>query len=269
MKTKRNGWFGLAVSEDGSEATINIYDVIGWDVSARSFQQELSAIGGVDTIHLHINSPGGDVIDGNAIYNALVAHPAKVIATIDGWAASMGSIIAMAADEIRMPANTWMMIHNPWSMAAGEKEDLRRMADVLESMESHAVRAYMRHTDKSEDEIRAMMDAETWMDGEQAVEMGFADVLLDEVQIAASVTEDHKLNAPAAALAWVGMEAEQDDGEANENENTEGEDDVSQESNEGETGGEVAAEGDAPASDVGEPAPEAPEDALAGASRRA
>jgi hypothetical protein len=119
----------------------------------------------------------------------------------------MASIIAMAADEIRMPSNTWLMIHNPWSMTMGDKEELRKMADILEKMEGHAIQAYRLHSKLKENEIANLMNAETWMDGKEAVEKGFAEVLLDEVQIAASVNNTSKLKAPAAAMAWVKADA--------------------------------------------------------------
>lgn len=197
----------MVKNEASKSAVISIYNEIGfWGINAKDFRDQLKSLGELSNIELRINSPGGDVIDGFAIYNMLMQHSARIVAVIDGWAASMASIIAMAADEIHMPSNTWLMIHNPWSMTMGDKEELRKMADILEKMEGHAVQAYKLHSKLGEEEIAALMNAETWMDGKEAVEKGFAEVLLDEVQIAASVHNSKKLKAPAAAMAWVKAE---------------------------------------------------------------
>lgn len=200
-------WFSMMKNADGSGAVINIYDEIGfWGVTAKDFRRQLQELGDINSIELRINSPGGDVIDGFAIYNMLMEHKAKITAKIEGWAASMASIIAMAADEIHMPSNTWMMIHNPWSLAMGDKEELRKMADILEKMEGHAVKAYQQHSKLSEKEITDLMNAETWMDGTEAVAKGFAEVVTDELQIAANVNNMKKLKAPSAAMVWVKAE---------------------------------------------------------------
>ena len=190
--------------EKTNSAEIIVDGVIGdWGLTARDFRDGLKEIGDVENIEMVINSPGGSVIDGFAMYDMIKNHPAKVKARIQGWAASMGSILAMAADEIEMPSNTWMMIHLPWTQAIGEASDLRRMAGVLDSMENHALVAYQIHSRLPESEIREMLHAETWMDGTEAVAKGFAEVLTDELEIAASVTGKTKLNAPAEAMAWV------------------------------------------------------------------
>ena len=198
---KNKTWFSMAAEK--GKATISIYDEIGgWGVSAKGFRESLAEMGDISEIELRLNSPGGSVIDGFAIYNMLREHPAKVVAKIDGWAASMASIIAMAADVIEMPSNTWMMIHNPWTVAVGEADDLKRMAEILEKMENHALVAYQMHSTLAESEIKQLMNDETWMDGADAVEKGFADVLTDELEIAASVTGKKELNAPEAAMVW-------------------------------------------------------------------
>lgn len=197
-------WFSMLKNEGERKAVISIYDEIGgWGVTANMFRDALKSLGEIGDIELRINSPGGSVIDGFAIFNMLREHPARVVAKIDGWAASMASIIAMAADEIHMPSNTWMMIHNPWTGTMGDKEELRKMADILEKMEGHAVQAYQLHSKLSDKEIADLMNAETWMDGKEAVEKGFAEVLLDELEIAASVNNSKMLKAPQAAMAWV------------------------------------------------------------------
>ncbi|MCK5219101.1 Clp protease ClpP, partial [bacterium] len=116
---------------------ILIYDQIGEDwfgdgVQAKKFAEELRDLGDIETIELRINSPGGSVWDGNAIYNTLRGHKATVNVTIDGLAASIASVIAMSGDTITMPENALMMIHNPATIAFGEAEEMRKAANMLD-----------------------------------------------------------------------------------------------------------------------------------------
>lgn len=178
-------WYEIK-AKGPSLAEVYIYDEIGaFGVSAKSFADDLKAYPNARQIQLRINSPGGSVFDGNAIYNQLKQHPAKITAHIDGLAASMASVIAMAADHIVMPENALMMIHNPWTMAVGDAEQLRKDADVLDKVKTTLIGAYGRSS-MSEEEITAIMDAETWLTAEQALEMGFADEIQEEMQMAAS-----------------------------------------------------------------------------------
>jgi ATP-dependent protease ClpP protease subunit len=128
----------------------------------------------VDEIVLYINSPGGYVTDGNAMYNVLVEHDALVLAQVEGVAASMASVIAMAADEIRIAENAFFMIHNPFAMAIGDSREMKNRADLLDKMKANAIKAYRRHMKKTDEEISALMDDETWVDAEMALEMGMA-----------------------------------------------------------------------------------------------
>jgi len=205
MKNKK--WYTMSASEDGKTAEILIYDEIGYfGVTAKDFRAELKDLGAVEDINLRMNSPGGSVIDGFAIYNTLKNHPAKITSHIDGWAASMASIIAMAGDEVVMPSNTWMVIHNPWTVALGDADDLRKSANILDAMKSDAINAYQSHAkDLSSDDISAHMDEERWMNGADAVALGYADTLADELEIAASISvaSDRFKNAPAEAMTWV------------------------------------------------------------------
>ena len=183
---KNKTWFEIKAL--GSSAEISIYDEIGgWGVSAKDFMLSLKEIGAVTDITLRLNSPGGSVFDGMAIYNQLAAHKAEVTVYIDGLAASMASVIAMAGDLIVMPENAMMMIHNPWTLTAGDAEELRNNADLLDKIKSNMLGAYSKRTGKSEDEISALMDAETWFTGKEAVEQGFADESLQPLDVAASV----------------------------------------------------------------------------------
>jgi ATP-dependent Clp protease protease subunit len=165
----------------GDVAEILIYDVIGEDfwsgggVTAKGFTEQLKALGDVKTINLKINSPGGDVFDGVAIYNNLVQHSAKVNVFIDGLAASIASVIAMAGDNITIAENGMMMIHNPWTLAMGDANDLRQSADVLDKIKATMLTTYSKRAGVTEAEASVIMDAETWYTGQEAVDAGFAD----------------------------------------------------------------------------------------------
>lgn len=156
---------------------IMLYGVIGdwWDdLDAMSVVPRILA-SDADEILLRINSPGGFVTEGLAIFNTLKQHSARVIAQVDGLAASMASYIAMAADEIIMPENALMMIHNPHGVAIGESADMRKEADILDLMRDAMARTYSERAGIPVPEILNIMEAETWFDGVQAVESGFAD----------------------------------------------------------------------------------------------
>lgn len=187
----QKNWYSIKAMARPGAAEIFIYDEIGyWGITAADFARDLKALGDISQIDLHINSPGGNVFDGTAIYNLLANHSAAVTVYIDGLAASMASVIAMVGDVIHMPANALMMIHNPWSFAGGEAEDLRKMADVLDKIKASLMTTYMKRTGKSEEEISQLMDEETWLTGAEAVEHGFADELGAEMDMAASMNFD-------------------------------------------------------------------------------
>src|SRR5690554_176290 len=177
-------WYQIN-AKAGSPAEIFIYDEIGaFGISAKQFADDLKPHANARQLTLRINSPGGSVFDGNAIYNQLKQHPAKITAHIDGIAASMASVIAMAADKIIMPENALMMIHNPWTISAGDSDQLRKDAELLDKVKTTLVGAYGRSA-MTDDEIVAIMDAETWLTAAEAVEMGFADEIQDAVPMAA------------------------------------------------------------------------------------
>lgn len=170
-----------AAAEDDN--SISIYDVIGEDfwtgegVTVKRIDAALRKIGNRDVV-VNINSPGGDVFEGIAIYNRLREHPAKVQVKVMGLAASAASIIAMAGDEIQIGEASFLMIHNAWVMAIGNQFDLREVADFLEPFDDALRDVYVQRTGADADEIAAMMKAETWITGKKAVETGFADTLL-------------------------------------------------------------------------------------------
>lgn len=180
-------WYTMRASTKGS-VVISIYDEIGnWGISAKQFAEELQGYSNINSIELRIHSPGGDVFEGMAIYNLLAQHPAHIDGYIDGLAASMGSVIAMACDVLHIPENAMMMIHKPWGIQGGDAEDMRRYADLLDKVEESLISAYMKKSGKSEEEIKDLLTDETWFTGQEAVEAGFADQLIAPLQAAAQL----------------------------------------------------------------------------------
>jgi len=186
---KPKSWYSMKAMGGGAAEVLIYEEIGGWGISAKEFSQDLKDLGTVNEITLRINSPGGSVFDGNAIFNQLKQHKARVTAHIDGLAASMASVIAMAADHIVMPENALMMIHNPWTVSIGNAEELRKDADLLDTIKRTLLTAYGRSA-MTDEEIGSMMDAETWLTGADAVEMGFADELEEEVAMAACAKFD-------------------------------------------------------------------------------
>ncbi len=202
-------WFEMK-STAPKEAEIMIYDQIGKDywgdnssVEAKKFIADLKGLGELDTLNIRINSPGGSVVEGNAIYNALKSHTANKVVTIDSLAASMASVIAMVGDTVNMPKNAMMMIHNPQSSAYGDANDMRQRADILDKFKVGSVSAYVQKTGKSEDEISTLMDDTTWMTADEALALGFCDAVIDPVDISASFDLSKFENVPEAFVAMI------------------------------------------------------------------
>ena len=188
-------WFTITNAADAPAAEISIHDEIGaWGVSAKDFLAQLRSIAAATPIHLSLHSPGGEVFDGLAIYHALKAR-GNVTVRIEGLAASMASVIAMAGTRIEMPRNAFLMIHNPSGFAMGDAADMRQLADLLDKIKSSLVAAYRDRTKKTDEDIMDMMDAETWLTGEEAVEHGFADATTDEVALSASAFKTARITA--------------------------------------------------------------------------
>lgn len=198
-----------ACEETGDrETTIHIYDEIGaFGSGSKEFLADLARLKG-QHIHLRINSPGGSVIEGTAIYNALRRHEGGLTVHIDALAASMASVIAMAGAPVYIADNALLMIHNPWTMSVGDSDQLRREADLLDKLKATLVNAYKRKTNMEEEEIEEMMNRETWLDAVEAVALGFADAIEDGVAAAASVTPE-QLRARFDSFAK-GMTAEKE-----------------------------------------------------------
>ena len=173
-----------------NETTVTLYDEIGaFGAGSKEFLADLGKLSG-QHIHLRINSPGGSVVEGTAIYNALRRHEGGLTVHIDAMAASMASVIAMAGEPVYMADNALLMIHNPWTVSMGESKDLRKEADLLDKLKVNLRNAYVRKTGINAEEIGAMMDAETWLDAVEAVALGFADAIEEGVAAAATATPE-------------------------------------------------------------------------------
>jgi len=184
-------WYSMQALAAPNAAEISIYDEIGmWGVTAKQFISDLKALGDVKDITVSINSPGGSVFDGLAIYNVLRASGANITVKVMGIAASIASIIAMAGKKIVMPENSFMMIHNPLNVVKGNADDMREMADILDKVGSSLVATYVARTGKSEEEVKALMDAETLMTATEAKEFGFADEVIPAVEAKAAFEVD-------------------------------------------------------------------------------
>jgi ATP-dependent Clp protease, protease subunit len=183
-------WFTMKAEPAGT-AEIFIYDEIGqsfWNdnaVSAKQFVADLNALGDVSAITLRINSPGGDVFDGVAIHNALKNHKATVTAQIDGIAASAASFIAMAADKIVMPSNSFMLVHGASGFAYGSADTVRALADDLDRIDKSMTATYAARSKSSAAKVKALMKEDRLMDAAEAQAFGFADEVTEPVKLAA------------------------------------------------------------------------------------
>lgn len=179
------------VCQGDDEAEVLIFDAIGpsfWEetVTAKQFVKDLKAVGSNRKLNVRINSPGGSVFDGTAIYNALKAHAGDVVVNIEGIALSMASVVAMAGNTVQMADNALMMVHNPQGVVYGEAKDMRKFADLMDKSKSNLIKAYAGKTGKSDEEISALMDAETWMTADEAFELGFVDAVTEGGQLVAA-----------------------------------------------------------------------------------
>lgn len=156
-------------------------EIIESETSANHFREELGKYPNAAQINLYINSYGGSVFEGTAIYNQLKRHPAHKTVYVDGFACSVASVIAMAGDEIIMPRNTMMMIHNAWMGAVGSAAELRKAADDLDAINNAGKQAYLQKAGGKLEEaaLTAMMDAETWLTAEECIHYGLADRFAD------------------------------------------------------------------------------------------
>ncbi|QYA42070.1 Clp protease ClpP [Macrococcoides bohemicum] len=188
----------LNVSKTDNVGQIDIYGEIvpemwRWsdEESAYHFKDTLEKLGDVEEITVNINSPGGDVYEGIAIHNMLKRHKAKVIVNIDGLAASIASVIAMAGDVVRMPNNAMIMIHNAMSGVVGNANDLREVADLLDKVTSTLMNTYLEKTEKlNADTLKALLDAETWLTAEEAFSYGLIDEVITSKKLVACASKE-------------------------------------------------------------------------------
>lgn len=182
----RKSWFSMSAKSDDL-AEIEIFDEIDsyWGIGPKEFKAALDEAGKAKSIKLLLNSPGGSVFDGMAIYNLLAQYHDKLEIEVVGLAASIASIIAMAGKKLTIAEGAYLMIHQPWTVMAGGAEDLRKTADLLDKMEGQFIGIYSRRSGLKEDEVEAMMAAETWLTGDEAVAKGLADAVEDYGQMAA------------------------------------------------------------------------------------
>lgn len=188
-------WNLKKTDEKTGELTLygEISNVSWWgdEVTPKQFKEDLDKLSDIETLNVYINSPGGDVFAGQTIYSMLKRHKAQVNVYIDGLAASIASLIAMAGDKVIMPANAMMMIHNPWTFAMGNANDFRKLADDLDKIRESMIVAYQGKSGLEKDEIISIMDAETWLTAEECKEKGLADEIEEAKKVAACVDEKY------------------------------------------------------------------------------
>lgn len=191
-------WSEKPMAAEGDDPnTISIYDVIGEDYwsgggfTAGRMAAALRAIGD-NPVTVNINSPGGDLFEGIAIYNLLVEHRQAVTVKVMGWAASAASVIAMAGDEVSMGLGSFMMVHNSWGMIVGNRHDMSEGAELFASFDTAIADIYAARTGLERSEIEALMDGETFMGASEAVDKKFADKIDGTVEAEASAALDEK-----------------------------------------------------------------------------
>lgn len=199
-RNSRRGQFRAEADPAGAADTLYLYDMIvdtdaeaeWWGgVSPQAFNKALKAMTAPD-IHLRVNSPGGSVFAARAMEQAIREHPSNIIAHVDGLAASAASVLIMAADTIEMSPGAFLMIHKAWTIAWGNADDLIQVAGTLEQVDASLVKTYAARTGQDPAEIAAWLAAETWLDADRAIELGFADQVAAETNAQTS----------ARASAW-------------------------------------------------------------------
>ena len=195
---------------------ITVFETIGKDpwtgggITAKSITAQLRAIGD-RPVEVQINSPGGDMFEGIAIYNVLRDHPQDITVKVMGLAASAASVIAMAGDAIQIGLASFLMIHNAWVLAMGNRHDMQQVADFLAPFDAAMAEVYAARTGKPASDMAALMDKESWIGGQQAIDMGFADTLLSADEIAsdpaasAAGRQQHEVRVMEQALLRTGL----------------------------------------------------------------
>lgn len=258
----RNSYYSLATN--GNEASVNIYgDITSYpseengDVSVVNLSKKLEELGDVSKIHVYINSYGGEVAEGLAIYNALRRHKAKVVTYCDGFAASIASVVFMAGDKRIMNEASLLMVHNAWTVGIGNAAELRKQADDLDKITRASIEAYKAHSNLSEDEIKALLDGETWILPEEALEYGFATKIEKTENKHASQSVRQSLVALIKGKAKAAEEEDEEDEEADPEAKPDEEPEAEPEEDDPEEEGD---EEDAPEDDPEEEPEEKPEE---------
>lgn len=180
-----NKWYDFKNEASKDIVDVYIFDEIGnFGVSAQSFIEEIKSHKN-SPMNIHVNCVGGDVFEGMAIYNVIKKRTAKTTVYIEGIAASMGSVIALAADKVIMAENSLFMIHNAWGGATGEASDMMKTAKLLDKISGEIADIYTKKTGMPYDKVKDMMDEETWLSADEAYELGFVDSISDAIKIAA------------------------------------------------------------------------------------
>ena len=176
-------WYEINNSAEVTD--VYLFNDIGtFGVSAQSFVEEIKEYEGKE-LAIHINSLGGEVFEGMAIYSIIKRRKAKTTVYIEGIAASIASVIALAADEVIMSENSLLMIHNAWGGGSGDAKEMRKQADVLDKISNEIAEIYVKKTKRPYDEIVEMMAEETWLTAEEAVALGFVDSISEPIKVAA------------------------------------------------------------------------------------
>ena len=198
-----NERYEIRSSATAAETEIFLYAEIGArGVTAAQFVQGLQMVPPAHRLVLRIHSPGGSVLDGSAIINALTARPQGFVAQIDGLAASMAGAIAVSASRVRMASNAFFMLHNASGGAEGDAASMRRNADLIEKVQEPIITAYRAKTGLSRERILAMMDAESWLNATEAKALRFADEITGEQKVSASFGAHSLRSIPRAATDW-------------------------------------------------------------------
>jgi len=178
-KMSNKSWFRFENKAGEDSTTVYVYDEIGyWGVTAKEFCDALNGVA-TSVINLKINSPGGDVFDGMSLYNAFANHPGGVTVRIEGLAASMASIVAMGGRKVEAYQNTMFMIHNAWTVAGGDHNAMREIAEIIEKISGQMLEVYTGKTKTGKKDMKQMMDDETWMTAGEAEAKGFIDTVLN------------------------------------------------------------------------------------------
>jgi len=193
---RAEGEQSIRVETVDNASHVYIYDVIDgfWGASATGLLTAFAAAGKGD-LHLHINSPGGDVFEARAMAAIVVAHPGNVAVHIDGLAASAATYLALSGNSVSMTQGGMLMVHESWSLAYGNKRELTKTASLLSQIDDTIIADYVARTGKSADEVRGWIEAETWFQADQALELGFIDAIDTNTKRSAA-------SAQASAARW-------------------------------------------------------------------